>query len=678
LEEKVSNIGSVFFSECWWKAPVAAVCLAALVAKPALAYPPQKTDDLTSQSIQDLMNLEVTSVSKTEQKLARTAAAVFVITPEDIRRSGATDIPDLLRMVPGMDVSQINANTWAISARGFNEEFSDKLLVMIDGRSVYTPTFAGVFWDSLDLPLADIERIEVIRGPGGSLWGANAVNGVINVITKSAGATQGGSAVAGGGNLAAGFGTVQYGGHAGKSTDYRVYAKFFNQSSLPDLTGAPGGDAWRLSRGGFRSDSKLSTNDNLTVEGDLYGGREGQELIAFGSNSATRSTGSLGGGYLQTVWDHAYSGGSTSALQISYDRNIHNVPFRDNRGTLNADFQYHFAWGSRQSIAVGGGYRYTSHNSNSASVSYLASDNIRQFFSSFFQDEIAVIPDRVYFTVGIRLEHNEYTGLLALPDLRASWQPDARNTIWAAVSSAKRIPSSGDTSDYIVGAQLPVPGGLPEQLVLTGNPNFRNERLLAYETGYRAGFLQKVTLDFTAFYNVYNSLRTIELQTPFVQTLPTPVLILPFQFRNEMQGEAHGVEISANWKPTSRWTLSPGYAFERLHMRLDPGSTDDILFLAAQGGSPNQSAQIRSHLDLVHGLSWDTSAYFVDRLQSLNVPAYTRVDMELTMRFTERDSFSVVGQNLESDHRIEYRDLAGLVQSQQVKRSVYGMLTIDF
>jgi len=649
-----------------------------VAAEPAVAFPQQKTDDLTSQSIQDLMNLEVTSVSKTEEKLSRTAAAVFVITPEDIRRSGATNIPDLLRMVPGMDVAQIDANTWAISARGFNEEFSDKLLVMVDGRSVYTPTFAGVFWDSVDLPLADIERIEVIRGPGGSIWGTNAVNGIINVITKSAENTQGGSAVGGGGNLAAGFGTGQYGGHAGNTTDYRVYAKFFNQSSLPDLTGAPGGDAWHLSRGGFRSDSKFSSQDSLTVEGDLYGGKEGQEVLAFGSNNAIRSVGSLGGGYLQTVWNDAYSGGSTSALQISYDRNIHNVPFRDSRGTLNADFQYRFAWGERQSIAVGGTYRYTSHLSNSASVTYLASDNIRQFFGSFVQDEIAIIPDRVYLTAGVRLEHNEYTGLVALPDFRASWQPNARNTIWAAISSAKRIPSSGDTSDHVVGAQLAIPGSLPEQIVLTGSPNFKNERLLAYEAGYRAALLQTLTLDFTAFYNAYNSLRTVEPETPFVQTVPTPLLILPFQFRNEMQGEAHGAEISANWRPFSRWTLSPGYAFERLHMHLDPTSHDTTMFPVAEGGTPDNSAQIRSHLNLVHALSWDTSTYFVDRLESLKVPAYTRVDTGLTWSFAEKSSFSVVGQNLVRDHRVEYLDAAGLLQSQQVKRGAYGMFTVSF
>ncbi len=214
--------------------------------------------------------------------------------------------------------------------------------------------------------------------------------------------------------------------------------------------------------------------------------------------------------------------------------------------------------------------------------------------------------------------------------------------------------------------------------MLNGNLNFKDERLLSYETGYRAALLQTLTLDFTAFYNVYNSLRTIELQAPFVQTSPAPVLVLPFQFRNEMQGEAHGAEAYADWRPFPRWTLSPGYAFERLHMHLDPTSNDMTLFPVAEGGTPDNSAQIRSHLNFVHGLSWDTSVYFVDRLESLKVPAYTRVDTGLTWSFAERGSFSVVGQNLERDHRIDYNDAAGLLQSQQVKRSAYGMLTVEF
>lgn len=647
------------------------------LALPAFAQ--EKSDDLTNRSIEDLMNIQVTSVSKKEQTLSRTAAAVFVITQEDIRRSGASNIPDLLRVVPGMDVAQIDSNTWAISARGFNEEFSNKLLVMVDGRSVYTPTFGGVFWDTLDMPIEDIERIEVIRGPGGTSWGANAVNGVVNIITRKASETKGGLIVAGGGNLDQGSGTLQYGSPLGNSTNYRIYAKYFDQAQLPNLADQSGGDGWHMLRGGFRVDRSLFSRDNVTLQGDLYGGREGEGILSFGSTAASETQASLGGGYFQTIWNHAYATGSNTTLQITYDRYVRNLPFRDRRSTVNVDFQDHFEWGSRQDFVWGGDYRYTNHRSNSASVSYVPSDNIRQLFGSFVQDEIAVAPDRFYLTLGIRLEHNEYTGLIALPDVRAAWQLNGHDTLWASVSSAKRTPSSGDTSDHVTGSELPGSGGIPLLVVLDGNPNFKNERLLAYEAGYRAAILKSLTVDLSAFYNSYNSLRTIEPQAPFLQaTPPPPVLVLPYEFRNEMQGEAHGFEMFANWKATSRWTLSPGYAFERLHMHLDPASHDTLLFPDAEGGSPDHSAQIRSHLEVRHGLSWDASTYFVDRLPALSTPSYTRVDTGLTWGLTERGSLGVVGQNLVKDHRLEYLDKTGLVQSGLVKRSVYGKFTWHF
>src|ERR1700733_12625109 len=261
---------------------IARAPILALLASLALpAWPQLKLTDLTEKSIEDLMNIKVTSVSKTEQTLSRAASAVFVITPDAIRRSGATNIPDLLRMVPGLDVARINANTWAVSARGFNVHFSNELLVLLDGRSVYTPTFGGVFWDVLDLPLNNVERIEVIRGPGGTVWGANAVNGVINIISRKASETQGTLLVAGDGNLEQGFGTAQFGGRAGKSTDYRVYAKYLNQGQFPSLSGADGADGWRMLRGGFRTDSMLSSSDTLTFQGDLYSAREGTPISEF-------------------------------------------------------------------------------------------------------------------------------------------------------------------------------------------------------------------------------------------------------------------------------------------------------------------------------------------------------------------------------------------------------------
>ena len=297
------------------------LCLATLVL-PARSQ--QSSADLTSQSIEDLMNIEVTSVSKTEQTLSRTASAVFVISQEDIRRSGSTNIPDLLRMVPGMDVAQVNGNTWAISARGFNSRFSSELLVLVDGRPVYTESFGGVYWDVLDLPLEDIERIEVIRGPGGSVWGANAVNGVINIITKKASDTHGALVVAGAGNVDQGFGTIQYGGNAGQETDYRVYAKYLNQDHLPDSAGQDGGDGWHMARGGFRMDSVVSSKDTLMFQGDIYSAREGIPTIDFPSITAAapqniEQLGNLSGGFVQGVWDHTASPRSDTTLQVSYD-----------------------------------------------------------------------------------------------------------------------------------------------------------------------------------------------------------------------------------------------------------------------------------------------------------------------------------------------------------------------
>src|SRR4029077_225765 len=321
--------------------------------------PPQPSlDDLTQVSLENLMNMEVTSVSKKEQKLSRVASAIFVITQEDIRRSGATNIPDLLRMVPGVDVAQINANTWAISARGFNAEFSNELLVMVDGRNVYTPTFGGVFWDVLDLPLENVERIEVIRGPGGSVWGANAVNGVINIITKKASETLGAMIVAGGGNLDQGFGTTQYGGSLGKSTDYRIYSKYLNQNHMLDAAGQNGLDGWRMLRGGFRSDTKLSSKDTLMFQGNIYIGKEGDPAAILPSIASPGLVNvliqvHLAGGSLQSVWDHVYSPHSDSTLSISYDTYERDDLLRERRNTLNVDFQHHIAWSDRQDFVWG-------------------------------------------------------------------------------------------------------------------------------------------------------------------------------------------------------------------------------------------------------------------------------------------------------------------------------------
>jgi iron complex outermembrane receptor protein len=641
--------------------------------------------DLTQLSLEDLMNTKVTSVSKKEQSLSRTASAIFVISSEDIRRSGATNIPDLLRMVPGVDVAQIGANTWAITVRGFNGRFSNELLVLVDGRNVYTPTFGGVFWDVLDLPLEDIERIEVIRGPGGTIWGANAVNGVINIITKKASETQGGMVVGGAGNLDQGFGTVQYGGGLGKDTNYRVYTKYFNQNHMPGLTGQDGADGWHLLRGGFRSDSRLSAKDTLMVQGDVYAGEEGNPASILPSVTSPGVQNfdfavPLSGGFLYSAWDHAFSARSDTTLKFSFDRYKRDDQLMEHRKTFDVEFEHRFTWGARQEIVWGANYRNTDSDTHGdLEISLSPADVNMQLFSLFVQDEIAVVPDKLYLTVGTKLDHNYYTGLNALPSARVAWTPSLRHMFWAAVSQADRTPAETDTGSRIYFAGFPGPGGIPAVAALVGNPRFDDEGLTAYEIGYRTTVLEHLSIDLATYYNDYDHQETTEPATPFFETTPAPPhLVLPVTYQNLMHGETHGFEMAVNWKAADHWTLSPGYAFEQIQMYLDPTSRDPGSVLDAEGSSPVHSAQLRSHVDLVHGIGWDASAYFVDRLKNEQIPSYTRVDTELSWRWTEGLAMSLVGQNLVQDRHLEFVDNTGSVRSTLIKRSAYAKFTWQF
>ena len=649
------------------------------------AWPQEKTADLTDQSLEDLMNVQVVSVSKTEQTLSRTASAVFVITQEDIRRSGATNIPDLLRMVPGVDVAQINANTWGVSVRGFNARFSNKLLVLVDGRPTYTQTFGGVFWDVLDLPFENIERIEVIRGPGGSIWGSNAVNGVINIITKNASETHGGLLVAGGGNVDQGFGTIEYGGKLGEKTDYRVYTKYLNVDHFPGLTGQDGGDGWRTLRGGFRIDSIISSKDTLMFEGNLYSGREGTPSTYLPSVTAPALLNNellvdLSGGYLQGVWNHAFSPHSDTTLQVSYDTYERKDTLDEGRGTLNLDFQHHFSGWARQNIVWGLNYNYSaSHSDGSFTASLTPADLATELFGSFIQDEIAMVPDRLFLTIGAKLEHSYYTGFDAMPSARVAWAPSPRHTLWAAVSKADRTPSALDTSIRANLGGFTGPGGIPILTRLTGTPLVKNEALIAYEMGYRTMVLKQLSIDFTAYYNNYTDLNTTEPSALFVEnTPPPPHLVLPLIFENLMRGETHGTEVAVNWQATHRWSLSPGYAFEQIHMHLAPTSEDTTSVGAAEGSGPEQSAQLRSHLVLWHGLNWDTSTYFVGRLTDPREPSYTRLDTQLSWHLSERVSLSFVGRNLVKDHHEEFVDSTSSARTTLIKRSAYIKLSWQF
>jgi iron complex outermembrane recepter protein len=661
-----------------------AVLLVLLASLPLTAWPGQKPADLANESIEDLMNIRVTSVSKTVQTLSRAASAVFVITPDAIRRSGATNIPDLLRMVPGVDVARINAHTWAVTVRGFNGRFSNELLVLMDGRSVYTPNFGGVFWDVLDLPLTDVERIEVIRGPGGSVWGANAVNGVINIITRKASETQGALLVAGDGNVEQGFGTIQYGGKAGKSTDYRVYAKYLNQGEFPGTTGADGGDGWRMLRGGFRSDSVLSAKDKLMLQGNLYSAREGTPVNNFvltpvAEEESVELLANLSGGFLQGVWNHTFSPHSDTILRLSYERYKRNDQLRELRSTYDLDFQNDFTGWKRQNIVWGLTYRYSaSQTHGSLDLSLVPADLNDQLFSCFIQDEIVVIPDRVLLTIGAKLEHNHYTGFGTMPSARMAWTLTQHDTLWAAISKTERTPAEVDAALRATFREIPGPGGIPALLTLFGNPQINNEQSIAYELGYRKSVSQQLSIDFSAYYNNYSHEQTSEPSQPFFVAVPSPHLVIPFISENLMHGETHGMEIGMNWRATDRWTLSPGYAFEQIHMHLAPTSRDTTSVDGAQGSTPVNAAQLRSHFVLARGLTWDTSGYFVGRLTDPNVPSYTRLDTGLSWEVGERIDLSLVGQNLLKDQQEEFVDFTGGSRTTLIKRSAYAKVEWRF
>jgi iron complex outermembrane recepter protein len=648
--------------------------LAALLAVPVFAQNSQV--DLTNESIENLMKIEVTSVSKRQEKLSQTASAVFVITQEDIQRSGATNIPDLLRMVPGVDVAQINANTWAITARGFNGRFSNGLLVLLDGRSVYTPTFDGVFWDVLDMPLEDIDRIEVVRGPGASVWATNAVNGVINIITKRASDTRQSFVDVVAGNIDQGFATVQYGGNAGKRTSFRVFAKYLNENYFPNSAGQDGGDGWNDARMGFRTDTNLSANDTLTFEGDLYRGREGNVSLNFVSVGSplvqTQNEVNLGGGFLQAVWNRRYSDRSGMSIQGSYDEYERNDFLAEARSTSDIAFQHHFGWGDRQDLIWGVEYRYSQSRTDGDPYYSLDPPDLNaSLFSGFVQDEIAAVPDRLHVIVGAKLEHNNYTGWDAFPTARLTWTPDTKETFWAAVSTADRDPGSTDVSLRSSLGGFTGPNG-PVELELMGNPNVKDEALVAYEAGYRVTLTEQLTFDLASYFNWYTNQETAEPGVPFFATTPAPPhVVVPLVFENLMYGETHGFEMSANWKPVRRWTLSPGYAFEQIHMHVLGISQDTTSVGEAQGSTPVNSAQMRSHVELASRFSWETSAYFVGRLTNPEIPSYTRLDSGLTWHWSNKLSLSVVGQNLLRDRHMEFVDYTGSAGTTLIKRSAY-------
>jgi iron complex outermembrane receptor protein len=665
-----------------WVRIFAGTVLIAFAGFPACSA---QTPDLTQQSLEDLMNIQVSSVSKKEQKTSQAAAAVFVISRDDIRRSGALNIPDLLRMVPGLDVAQIDAGRWAITARGFNGQYSNKLLVLMDGRTVYTPTFAGVFWDTQNVPLDTIERIEVIRGPGAAVWGSNAMNGVINIITRNAGNTQGSYVVASAGSIGTGSETISYGGKARGLGAYRVYGEGFHIDSLPTFGGLDGQDDWRLVHGGFRTDSTLSAKDSLTTEGETNRGNSGEmatmPISLLPPVTATVALHDIYSGWnLLSRWNRTISARSDTSLQVYFDHtNRGDSTYSIGLETFDIDFQHHVLWGARQDIVWGLGYRVSSDDTSpTLRIVFTPNDRVTQLFGSFAQDEIAIQPNRIHLSLGARVEHNDFTGFDFQPSARLVWTPDRKNMVWSSISGAERTPSRSDADIRVNYAAVPG-AGLPALVSLFGNPNKKNERLTAFEVGYRNAWTSKFSVDSTVFYNRYRDVDSVEPGTVSVEMNPAPAhLLIPSYFGSGLHGETHGVELFADWKVTSFWTLSPGYTFLSMHMRPFAGSQDFTDASGDEGGTPNHQAQLRSSIGLPHNFQWNTSAYFVNRLPAVAIPSYTRVDTGLIWRAGERVSMSVVGQNVLKGLHPEYAGPSSSVQTDLMKRALYAKITWSF
>ena len=659
-----------------------AVLLVALAPVGRAQAPPQS---LGGASLEELLNIQVTSVSRKEQTLAKTGAAVFVINQDDIRRSGATSIPDLLRMAPGVDVAQIDSNQWAVSIRGFNGLYSNKVLVLIDGRTLYVDSFSGVFWDQVDIPLEDIDRIEIIRGPGGTVWGANAVNGVINIITKSSADTKGGLVTAGGGSRETAAGLVQYGGDAGSVGAYRVFARYFNVNNSAFPGGAAAADGWHSSQAGFRSDLSPTSRDTLSLQGGVIatGGGATSSVVNMAPLALVTVKNPLvnTSGDALARWVHTLANGSETSLQI-YDnlmgRRESSVRIANN--TLDVEFQQHLTAGSRHDIVWGVDYRY-SHDSllpaasNALQVTpAVKEDNLT---TAFLQDEIR-ISRSVFLTLGSKFEHNSYTGFEFEPSAQFVWTASERYSLWASAARAIRQPDQVDEGVLFNQAIVPVPGAGSALVTVNGNPNIVAEHLNDFEAGYRGQATRRLSLDVTAFLSYYGRLQSTEPQTPFVTfSAGNPLLVLPLQFGNLGHATDFGMEFFANWNVNSFWRISPGYSLLEMKTGIDPGSQDTSNALIP-GNSPRHQPQIRSLLNLRKNVELDTSLKFVSRLSSQNVPGYVRLDSRLGWRPREAIEFSVVGQNLATPRHIEFVDNSGFFVGTEVERSVFAKITWRF
>lgn len=622
---------------------IAALASACLLA-PAHADQRLASSDINKLTIEQLGDVAITSVSKRAEPLSEAPAAVYVISHDDIVRSGAMTIPEILRLAPNLFVAQTSPSNYVITARGFSgnsaaQNFSDKLLVLIDGRSVYNPLFSGMYWDMQDVPVEDIERVEIISGPGATLWGANAVNGVINIVTRKSSDTQGGILQFGIGNKYASA-SLQYGGRLSDDLTYRAYIETFRDRSFE----ASQHQGWYKPQGGFRIDWTPG-DDALTVQGDLYDGRE---------NNGADPDGLIAGGNISANWRHDFEDGSSLQVLAYYD-NVQRTTSGGSAGftvdTYNVDAQYNFMLGSWNTIVVGVGQRLSRYSIRdqigpATSLLFVPNKGDLNLTNVFVQDQMA-LSDDVALTLGLKLESDPYSGITPMPSARATWRLDDGSTLWAAVSYAIRSPTPFDTH---------VQENLGTTPFLKGAPDFLPEKLTAYELGYRTQLSDTAALSVSAFDDEYDDLKSIELDktTGF----------LPLRWGNGMKGHVYGVEAWATYEATDWWKLSAGANIQAETFRFKPGASG-LLGLSQQGNDPHHQALLRSSMNLTDRVSFDADLRYVGQLPDPHVPAYVEMNARLAWMMTDRIELSLSGYNLLHDHHQEF------VPGNAVTRSVF-------
>jgi iron complex outermembrane receptor protein len=650
------------------------IALALLPVCPAQGQAQSRPPALAGATLEELLNVQITSANRKRERANDVPAAVYVLTQGDIRRSGIRTLPELFRLVPGMQVSRINSTNWAISVRGFADLFSDKLLVLIDGRSIYNRQFSGVFWDTEDLLVDDIDRIEVIRGSGGAVWGANAVNGVINIVTKSAQETKGALVRVAGGTFDRTQASVRYGGSLGDAS-YRVFSQWSDhgRSQLDRKISAD--DPWHSLTNGVRIDWTRRSNAFM-VEGSFITSESRPGWIIFsgptpGITPTTDGIADRNSGSMLGRWTHTdTNGGSLQVQSFWARRHLDDVSVKEIENIRDIDVQYRSPIGDRQDVVVGGGYRNAVDRNAEPQFAYSITPETTTavVLNAFAQDEID-LRNRLKLTLGAKLERDGLVGWNLQPTGRLMWAMTPSQRTWAAVSRAVRTPSSSDLSIRVNYAVLASATGLPIVLGFTGNPAYRPEQVLDTEAGYRIELGSNVAFDVSAFHGSYDHLKTSEPMAPVVEATPSPVhLFIGTQYGNLLAAETSGVEVAAHWSPTIVWRLDGSYSGFHLAPHLDPASGDAA---AAQydGNAPAHQWQLHASLPLGAGNTFNVGLYHVGQLRQIGAPAYTRADANIRVRLSKQLSLIATGQDLFNPGRFEFPSLSTRLQDTSVPRS---------